>query len=241
MAREKKAPKPQDPNKEPGRLKQIWQVLQMTRRIQPSITWWLLASVVGPIILGVVAAIFLAPWSSNPVGFVLYVILGLFVGILIAIIVLGRSAERAAYSQIEGQPGAVGAVLKSGLRRSWIASEMPVHVSPKSQDFVYRAVGRGGIVLFGEGPRSRTQRLLEDERRKVQRIVPNVPITFIYVGPDVDSTPLHRITGELRKLKRALRKQEVLTVNNRLQSLGKNLLPIPKGIDPNRVRASRGR
>jgi len=114
-------------------------------------------------------------------------------------------------------------------------------VSPKSQDAVYRAVGRGGIVLFGEGPRTRTQRLLEDERRKVQRIVPNVPVSFIYVGPDADSTPLHRITAELRRLKRALRKQEVLTVNNRLQSLGKNLLPIPKGIDPYKVRASRGR
>jgi hypothetical protein len=31
----------------------------------------------------------------------------------------------------------------------------------------------------------------------------------------------------------------VLTVNNRLQSLGKNLLPIPKGIDPYKMRASR--
>lgn len=230
-----------DPNKEPGRLKQIWQVLQMTRRVRPSITWWLLLALIGPTVLGVVLAILLAPWSSNPVGFVLYVILGVFSGILIAIIVLGRSAERAAYSQIEGQPGAVGAILKNSLRRSWIASEMPVHVSPKSQDAVYRAVGRGGIVLFGEGPRSRTQRLLEDERRKVQRIVPNVPVTFIYVGPDAESTPLHRITGELRRLKRALRKQEVLTVNNRLQSLGKNLMPIPKGIDPYKVRASRGR
>ena len=213
----------------------------MTRRVRPAITWWLLLALIGPIVVGVVLAILLAPWNSNPVGFVLYVILGVFSGILVAIIVLGRSAERAAYSQIEGQPGAVGAILKNSLRRSWIASEMPVHVSPKSQDAVYRAVGRGGIVLFGEGPRSRTQRLLEDERRKVQRIVPNVPVSFIYVGPDADSTPLHRITAQLRKLKGVLRKQEVLTVNNRLQSLGKNLLPIPKGIDPYKVRASRGR
>ncbi len=230
-----------DPNKEPGRLRQIWQVLQMTRRMDRTATPWLLLSLIGPIILGVIAAIFLAPWSINPVGFVLYVIVGLFSGILVAIIVLGRKAERAAYSQIEGQAGAVGAVLKSGLRRSWVASEMPIHVNPKSQDAVYRAVGRGGIVLFGEGPRSRTQRLLEDERRKVSRIVPNVPISFIYVGPDADSTPLYRIPTELRRLKRALRKQEVLTVSTRLQSLGKNLLPIPKGVDPYKVRASRGR
>ena len=230
-----------DPNKEPGRLKQIWQVLRMTQRMDRTATPWLLLALIGPIILGVVAAFFLAPWAVNPVGFVLYVIVGLFTGVLVAIIVLGRKAERAAYSQIEGQAGAVGAVLKSGLRRSWVASEMPVHVNPKSQDAVYRAVGRGGIVLFGEGPRSRTQRLLEDERRKVSRIVPNVPISFIYVGPDADSTPLYRIPAQLRRLKRALRKQEVLTVSTRLQSLGKNLLPIPKGVDPYKVRASRGR
>jgi uncharacterized membrane protein YeaQ/YmgE (transglycosylase-associated protein family) len=230
-----------DPNKEPGRLKQIWQVLQMTRRVDPSVTWWLVLSVVGPVLLGIAGAFILAPWSVNPVGFVLYIIIGLFAGILIGIIVLGRKAERAAYSQIEGQAGAVGAVLKNGLRRSWVASEMPVHVSPKSQDAVYRAVGRGGIVLIGEGPRSRTQRILEDERRKVARIVPNVPISFVYVGPDPDSTPLYRLSTELRRLKPALRKQEVMTVNSRLQSLGKNLLPIPKGVDPFKMRASRAR
>lgn len=238
MARE---PKPPKKAKEPGRLKQIWQVLQMTRRMDPSVTWWLLLAVVGPILLGIAAAILLSPWDANPVGFVLTIIVGVFSGILVGIIVLGRKAERAAYSQIEGQPGAVGAVLKNGLRRSWVAGEMPIYVSPKSQDAVYRAVGRGGIVLFGEGPKSRTQRILEDERRKVSRIVPNVPITFIYVGPDPDSTPLYKISSELRKLKRVLRKQEIFTVNNRLQSLGKNLLPIPKGVDPFKMKSSRAR
>jgi hypothetical protein len=230
-----------DPNKEPGRLKQIWQVFQMTRRQDPSIVWMLALGVLLPLAAGIALALVLAPWGQNPVGFVLYVIIGLFSGILVGIIILGRRAEKAAYDQIAGQAGAVGAVLKNGLRRSWIASEMPVNVSPKTQDAVYRAVGRGGIVLFGEGPRSRTQRMLEDERRKITRIVPNVPITFIYVGPDVDSTPLHKISPTLRRLKSALRKQEVLTVNNRLQSLGKNLMPIPKGIDPMKVRASRSR
>ena len=241
MAREAQPKKITDPNKEPGRLKQIWQVFQMTRRQDPSIVWMLALGVLLPVAAGVALAIVLAPWGENPVGFVLYVIIGLFSGILVGIIILGRRAEKAAYDQIAGQAGAVGAVLKSGLRRSWIASEMPVNVSPKSQDAVYRAVGRGGIVLFGEGPKSRTQRMLEDERRKVARIVPNVPISFIYVGPDADSTPLHKIPAALRKLKPALRKQEVLTVSNRLQSLGKNLMPIPKGIDPMKVRSQRAR
>jgi hypothetical protein len=241
MAREAKPKKIKDPNKEPGRLKQIWQVLQMTRRQDSSIVWMLALGILLPIAAGITLAITLAPWGENPVGFVLWIIIGLFSGILIGIVILGRRAEKAAYDQIAGQAGAVGAVLKNGLRRSWVASEMPVAVSPKTQDAVYRAVGRGGIVLFGEGPRSRTQRMLEDERRKVARIVPNVPISFVYVGPDADATPLHKIAPTLRKLKPALRKQEVLTVSNRLQSLGKNLMPIPKGVDPMKVRAQRGR
>jgi hypothetical protein len=230
-----------DPNREPGRLKQIWQVFQMTRRIYPGTPWWLLLAVGAPTLVGVVLAIVFAGWATNPFGFILFIITGLFAGLLVGIIVLGRRAERAAYSQIEGQPGAVGNVLKNGLRRNWVASEMPIHVSPKTQDAVYRAVGRGGIVLIGEGPRSRTQRALDDERRKIARIVPNVPITFIYVGSDPDSTPLYQIVPTMRRLKTSLRKQEIFTVNNRLQSLGKNLLPIPKGIDPMRAKAQRAR
>ncbi|MFZ2963278.1 MAG: DUF4191 family protein, partial [Rhodoglobus sp.] len=68
-----------------------------------------------------------------------------------------------------------------------------------------------------------------------------VPVTFLYVGPDAESTPLHRLPGALRSLKPALRKAEILAVSNRLNSLGRNGLPIPKGMDPTKVRAPRPR
>ena len=161
-------------------------------------------------------------------------------GVLLVLIVLGRRAEAAAYSQIAGKPGAVGAVLKSGLRRSWTGSEMPVVVN-KSQDAVYRAVGRGGVVLIGEGPRSRTQPMLDKERANVHRILPNVPVNLLYVGPDPDSIGLSKIVPALARFKRTLTKAEVMAVSNRLASLGRNGIPIPKGIDPNRVRAPRPR
>ncbi|MDF1479734.1 DUF4191 domain-containing protein [Leifsonia sp. H3M29-4] len=225
--------------KEPGRLKQMVQVFRMTIRYDKTALWWMILSFVGPLAVGLVLAFLLS--RDNVIGFVLYVITGLLGGLLVFLIVLGRLAERAAYSQIAGQPGAVGAVLKSSLRRGWTASEMPISVSPKTQDAVYRAVGRGGIALIGEGPRSRTQRMLDDERRNVARILPNVPITFVYVGPDPESTPLHKLPGKLRSLKNALRKAEVIAVSNRLNSLGRNGLPIPKGMDPTKVRAPRPR
>ena len=230
-----------DPNKEPGRIKQMWQVLQMTRRYDPSVTWFLALAFLVPVAVGLALAFITAPPSENLLGFILFIIIGIMAGILLFLIVLGRRAERAAYSQIEGQPGAVGAVLKSSPRRGWVASEMPVSVSPKTQDAVYRAVGRAGVVLIGEGPRSRTQRMLEEERRSVSRFLQNVPVSFLYVGPDPDSTPLHKVPSELRKFKSVLRKPEVLAVSNRLKSLGKNTLPIPKGVDPMRTRAPRPR
>lgn len=239
MARASKPEKPRKPEKEPGRIKQMWQVFQMTRRYDGSITWLLILSLLGPTLLSILLAVLFS--SDNVIGFVLYVIAGVLAGVLLLLIVLGRRAEAAAYSQIAGKPGAVGAVLKSGLRRSWTGSEMPINVSPRTQDAVYRAVGRGGVVLIGEGPRTRTQPMLDKERANVQRVLPNVPVNLIYVGPDADATSLHKIVPTLQKLKRVLTKAEVLAVSNRLASLGRNGLPIPKGIDPTRVRAPRPR
>ena len=227
------------PPKEPGRFKQMWQVFKMTRRVDKSALPLMLLALLLPVAAGVLAGLFLS--AGNVLALVLYIVVGLMLGILLLLIVLGRKAERAAYSQIEGQPGAVGAVMKSGLRRSWRAAEMPVAVQGRSQAAVYRAVGKGGVVLIGEGSVAQTKKLVDEERRKVVRILPNVPITVLHVGPDAESVPLHKIAGRMNKIKSSLNRNEVLAVSNRLQSLGKNGLPIPKGVDPFKVRAGRPR
>lgn len=230
---------PAQPKKEPGRLKQMYRVFKMTRRYDSRAVWYMLIAFIAPIAISVGLSLLFA--GGNPVFFALTVTSGILAGVLAFLIVLGRRAERAAYSQIAGQPGAVGAVLKSSLRRGWTASELPVTVSPKTQDAVYRAVGRGGVVLIGEGPKSRTTRMLEDERRKVVRVLPNVPVNFMHVGPDADSVPLHKVPAVMNRFKKALNKAEIYAVSNRISSLGKNGLPIPKGIDPMRARAGRPR
>jgi hypothetical protein len=225
--------------KEPNRIKQMWDVFQMTRKYDNRAVPYLLLGFIPPIVAGFLLG-FLLPGRSLLTE-ISYPIIGVLAGLLLVLIILGRRAERAAYSQIEGQAGAVGAVLKNSVRRGWQTSEMPINVSPRTQDAVYRAVGRGGIALIGEGPKSRTQRMLEDERRSVARILPNVPVTFLYVGPDADSIPLYKLAGKLQRIKPALRKAEVLAVGNRLSSLSKPPIGIPKGIDPNRMRAQRPR
>ena len=215
------------------------QVFKMTRRYDPHSVWYMLIAFVLPVAVAVILALLIS--AQSVIGIILYIVAGVMAGVLAFLLVLGRRAERAAYGQIKGQPGAVGAVLKSSLRRGWVASEMPITVSPKTQDAVYRAVGRGGIVLIGEGPKSRTTKMLDDERRRIARVLPNVPVNFLSVGPDKDSVELHKIPSVMNRFAKALNKSEIYAVNNRIGSLGKSGLPIPKGVDPMRARSSRSR
>ena len=225
--------------KEPGRLKQMWQVFQMTRRYDSNIVLFMILGFLVPVAIGIALALIFSP--ENGLTIALWIVAGVLGGVLAMLIILGRRAEKAAYSQIEGQPGAVGAVLRSSLKRGWVGSEMPVAVNGKTQDAVYRAVGRGGVVLIGEGPQTRTTRMVEEERRKVARIGGNVAVTVISVGPDEDAVPLHKLSRRLTKIKNSLTKAEVLAVNNRLNSLKDKGLPIPKGVDPMKARPQRGK
>jgi uncharacterized SAM-binding protein YcdF (DUF218 family) len=223
--------------KEPGRLKTMWSIFQMTRKNDKAALPLMLLAFFGPIVVVVVLAIVM---RQDVLWFVLWVISCVLIGLMLAMMTLTWRAEKIAFSQIEGRPGAVGAVLKSGLRGNWTTSEMPVAVNPRTQDAVYRAVGKPGVVLIAEGPRERVARLVGEEQRKLKRIVPNVPVNVLEIGPD-SSLELRKMTKSMRRLKKVLSRAEVMAVANRLTSLGQANLPIPKGIDPNRVRPGRPR
>jgi len=76
-------------------------------------------------------------------------VLGLPMGVLVALVIMSRRAERFAYARAAGQPGVTGQVLKN-LRRGWYAEEEPVAIDPRSRDMVFRAVGRPGVALVRE-------------------------------------------------------------------------------------------
>ena len=233
------AKKSQD-SKEPGRLKQLWQIFKLTRESDKALIPILAITLSAPIAAGVIGAILISGGSIFTL--VLYIVTGILLAILLTLITLGRRAEKTAYQQIAGQPGAVGAVLRSALRRAWQASEFPVAVNTRSREAVYRAVGKPGVVLIAEGSQGKTRKMLEDEKRSVLRAVPDIPVHFVYVGPEADSTPLHKLNKQLKSLKKSLRKAEVLAVSNRLKSLKSGpALPVPKGMDPSKVRAPKPR
>lgn len=216
--------------KKPNSFQQMLQVFQMTRRADPNVVWLMALVFLVVVGLGVLVGALLENWITG-------LIVGILLGVLGAIFILSRRAERAAFSQIEGQPGAAGAALNT-LRRGWIIEEQPVAMNPRTQDLVFRAVGRPGVVLVSEGPTQRVRPLVESERKRLARVLPNVPITVIESGREEGQTSIDKVAKRMQKLKAELTKTEVQAINKRLASLGPRL-PIPKGIDPTRIRPDR--
>jgi hypothetical protein len=218
-------------NKKPGVFKQLGEVFSMTRAHDPKVVLWMSLAFVGALVIGLVVGLLLNNWIT-------WLLIAIPFGLLAAVIIMNRMAERAAFARIDGRPGAAGAAL-STLRRGWIVPEQPVAVSPKTQDAVFRAVGRPGVVLITEGPTNRVRPLVEKERRNMQRFLPNVPIQVIATGHGDGQVELHDLAKTLKRMKKTLTKQEVQAVDKRLGALGSAKMPIPKGIDPYRARPDR--
>ena len=233
MAEKREEKKKQKKDKSPGTFAQMKQVYQMTKKSDPNIGWILLLAVVVTLLVFVLIGALL----NNIITFI---ILGLAVGVLAAMIILGRRAQKAAFTQIEGQPGRAGAAMNS-VRRGWIVEEKPVAAN-RNQDLVFRGLGKPGIVLVTEGPSSRVQNLVKNEKKHLNRVVPGVPVHVIETGHDENQVELKDVVKTMNKLPKALTQQEVQGVSNRLSTLNHVRNPmnsIPKGIDPNRVRPDR--
>jgi hypothetical protein len=227
------------PAKKPGRIAQVKQVFLSAKAVDPAIGWWMALAALGVLVVAAVVGIIFS-------ALIYALIIGLPLAFLAATIVLSRRAERAAYKQIEGQPGAVGAALRS-IRRGWYIEETPVAADAQratdlqSAALVYRAVGRPGIVLIAEGPPGRAQKLLAAERRKVERVASGVPVTLLRVGDGgtEDEVTIRKLANRVQRMKPVLTKDEVSVVNKRLKSIGGVRPPLPKGVDPTKVRMDR--
>jgi hypothetical protein len=225
--------------KGPGRVAQVKSVFLAAKAVDPQIGWWMaLAALATLVVAAVVGLILDHLWYA--------VVVGIPVALLAATLVLSRRAERAAYRQIEGQPGAVGAALKS-IRRGWYIEEQPVAADAQratdlsSAALVYRALGRPGIVLIGEGPSGRAQKLLVAEKRKVERVASGVPVTLLRIGDGDgdDEVAIRKLASRVQRMKPVLTQDEVAVVNKRLRSIGGVRPPLPKGVDPTKARVDR--
>lgn len=231
------------PEKRPGFFSQLKTLYRFTREAFR----WLPLLLIGILLLGVGLGVligFLIPpvaiWSI-----ILWGVTGLMLGVLASLMTMTRLSTHAMYRKLDGMPGAAGHILSTSLGRNWQSSEMPVGVNPKTQEAVYRAIGRGGVVVVGEGARGRLTRLVNEERSKVQRVAAGVPLTVLYLGhgDGEGEVPIDKLAPTIKKLPKKIDRTTMAAVIKRVDSVSQSLasLPIPKGIDPTRVRAPRPR
>lgn len=229
------------PEKRPGFFSQLKSLFTFTRDEFRFLPWLLAGILVAAIGLGVLIGFLIPPFAIWSV--ILWGITGLFGGILASLITMTRLSTVAMYRKIDGMPGATGHVISTSLGRRWVASEMPVGINPKTQDAVYRTIGRGGVVLIGEGAKGRLSRLINEERSKVGRVAHGVPVTVIYVGHGDGEVQIKDLSKTIKSLPKSLDRATMGAVVKRIDSIshGISSLPIPKGIDPTKVRAPRPR
>jgi hypothetical protein len=209
---------------------QMREAYRLTKGYKRSIGWILLAIVVSVTALGV--------GIGMAIGRPIYAaFITLPFALLITTIVFSRTAERAAYSSIEGQPGAAASVMMA-IRKGFTTT--PAVAVNKNQDMVHRALGRPGVILVAEGGYA-VRGLITDERRRMERFVPGVPVTIVVVGDGEDQVPIAKLQKHMRKLPKTISPAQVREVRNRLKAVGGMNLPLPKGPMPKNLRVPRPR
>lgn len=221
-----------------SRRQQIVETYRVTKQADPAIGLWVGGTfILGAIVGGVL--FWLLP-ASGLLGTIFIVIGAILFGVVAALLLFSRRAQKAAYNRIEGQPGAAAAALNM-LRRGWTTT--PAVGFNKNQDVVHRVVGPPGLVLVAEGTSpARVRALLATERTKHQRVLPETPITEIIAGNGEGEVPLPKLVNHVTRLKRQVKPAEITDILFRLKALDaqRGTLPMPKGPIPTSMKGQRG-
>jgi Domain of unknown function (DUF4191) len=205
--------------------RQTWQNLKqafvLTRKQDPKFLPLMVLYGVGIAAVLYVLGVLLTGSTLFPIPFA---VLGLVLG---AMITFSRRAQRAMFSQAEGQPGAAGYLLQNQLRGDWRLQQGVAGTG--HLDAVHRLVGRPGIVLVGEGAPHRVRGLIAQEKKKIARVAGDTPIYDITVGTGEGDVRLAKLNRYLLKLPSNLSKQEVSALDKRLAALGSSRIAMPQG------------
>jgi hypothetical protein len=205
------------------RRSQLWQAFTIQRKEDNR----LLPSMIGAFALIVAVSVTGGVLAG---GFTMLTLipLGVVLGTLVAFIIFGRRTQRTVYHKAEGQTGAAAWALDN-LRGKWRVTSGVAATG--HFDAVHRVIGRPGVILVGEGAAIRVKPLLAQEKKRIARLVGNVPIYDIVVGHGDGEIPLARLERHLTRLPANITVKQMDTLESRLAALGSRAgaAVLPKG------------
>lgn len=220
-----------------SRTAQIRQTWKMARTHDRALPLWVFgtAIVVGALVFAIFAFI---TGIDGYLSWFFTVLATLLAAILAGMLVFGRRAQAAAFSQIEGQKGAAASALTM-LRRGWDTE--PMVAFNKQQDVVHRVIGPVGVVLVGEGNPARLKTLMAAEKRKTSRVLADIQVHEVVCGNGEGEVPLKKLIKHVTKLPKHGSPADITDVQHRLKALDatRGNIPMPKGPIPTSAKGTR--
>ena len=210
----------EDP-KDWGVVRKFVQGIKMTSEYDKSLIPLMIGTFVLVVAIVLVIGFIVKPWW-------MYLILGVMIGLMCAMLVLNWRAKGAMFKRYAGQAGSAEVALNL-LGKGWIKN--PAIAVDRHQNIVHRVVGPPGIVLIGEGQPGRVREMLATEAKRHEAIKYNVAVTTVVMGDAENQVPLNKLDKYIKKLPKNIKGARITEVMARLKALdgARPRMPIPKG------------
>ena len=211
-----------------GRIKQIGMIFGFTAKRDKLFVPLIILAVAIAVGITAFAIIFLHSW--------LYLVAGLLLIPLGALIVLNLRANKVMLAEAESQPGAAASIVEQ-MRGDFRVT--PAIASTTTMDFVHLVICRGGVILLGEGDPNRVRSLINGERRRLSKVIGSADMRDFMIGRGEGEVPIQKLRTTLMRLPRTLSPKDVNSLDKRLKAL--NARPqLPKGAIPKNMRPPKG-
>jgi hypothetical protein len=211
-----------------GRLKQIGMVFSFTAKRDKLFLPLVAAAVVVPLAATVVLVLVGAG--------LLWIAVGITMALLAVMIVLNIRSNKAMLAAAAEQPGAAASIIES-MRGDWRVT--PAVASTTQFDMVHLVIARPGVILVGEGNPARVRGLINQERRRLVKVIGNADLRDFIIGEDEGQLPLKKLRPTFMKLPRTLTGKDVNALDKRLKALTARP-QMPKGAIPKNMRPPKG-
>src|SRR5262249_36351002 len=158
----------------------------------------------------------------------IWIPIGVMAGLIGTMILLNLRSQKAMMAEAEGQPGAAASIIET-MRGDWRGS--PASASTPPFAMVPPVIRPPRAILIAEGNPSRVKGLINQEKRRLVKVIGTADLRDYQIGNNEGQIPLNKLRTTLMKLPRTITGKDVNALDKRLTALSARP-QMPKGAIP---------